>query len=228
MRSPSHEVLFEILPGGVVDLKALDDKSTEKHIRYMAISLQKREGTKTANLSSVLHWWYHHAERMSRCPVKVGQARDFIKYTIWSCGLSLDLSTDENWWKDASLLDIVPVSVREGGRREVMSQAYKAALMAASRDNKANLSEPQLHHAFLLMNGGMSTTETPATRGTCSNMKKDFLLRMLGEARVIFKNPRALHITMDGVAAGGDQNDVFVFWLPDRGIAGVGPMQAMY
>ena len=57
--------------------------------------------------------------------------------------------------------------------------------------------------------------------------KRDFCLSYLASGRSSFRAPKMLHYTVDGVRAAGDDNEIFVAWLPERNLAGVAPIQAM-
>ena len=60
---------------------------------------------------------------------------------------------------------------------------------------------------------------------TALRIERDFVVRQLAAARVIFKNPIALHYSIDGVAAAGEHNDFFVAVDPSQGYAYIGPPQ---
>ena len=65
----------------------------------------------------------------------------------------------------------------------------------------------------------------PDSSRQAGRMVKDEMLRYLGHGRQVFRNPRSLHLSVDGVAAGGDHQNVFFAWLPVKRLAGVPPLQ---
>ena len=73
---------------------------------------------------------------------------------------------------------------------------------------------------------GREPAEVADHRPQCSRATQDEALAYFVSSRVLFHEPRALHLTFDGVRAASDENVIFVAWLPQADVAAIPPFQA--
>ena len=94
-----------------------------------------------------------------------------------------------------------------------MSLAYKEAVLEASKS--------QLLSADRILRCKSASSSDATARRV---LQRNGLL-YLAQGRRHFANFKTLHLTSDGVAAGGDENDIYVAWDPRAHVAGVIPIQ---
>mgnify|MGYP007004382887 CR=1 FL=1 len=133
----------------------------------------------------------------------------------------IELSCHESWWHEGSCLDLAPS--RAVKKCRVMSNAYKDDVLTAVRTAEEPQSVRSLISAQWIFRG--DPVSAPDSSRQAGRMVKDEMLRYLGHGRQVFRNPRSLHLSVDGVAAGGDHQNVFFAWLPVKRLAGVPPLQ---
>ena len=51
------------------------------------------------------------------------------------------------------------------------------------------------------------------------------MLKYFAQCQVEYANPRGLHLTYDEVSCGGDENNVFLVWLPAKDLVVAAPIQ---
>ncbi len=107
-----------------------------------------------------------------------------------------------------------------------MSCAYREAVLDVARGSDEPLSTRQL------LSGQQAGKEHPSGKllpNFCKSARRIIpidVLRYLAYMRVVFKQPPMLHLTIDGVNGGGDNQNVFFAFLSEKKIAAVPPLQA--
>ncbi len=128
----------------------------------------------------------------------------------------------ETWWTQASCLQLAPD--RNGPHKRHISAAYKDAVRTTVKDTEEPLSMRQLIGASAIADADGAVPGL-ASGKLAREIKHDHGFRYLGNGRKHFENPPALHLTIDGVRGGGEENNIFVAWLPRKRLAGVPPIQ---
>ena len=217
-------IQFSVL-ASMVDLGALSGLGLPA-LKYMAERLSKvSRGARLAPLSEVLLDLLSCLYRPSRNrSMHRSIATSLITSICVAIQDQIEVSLDEEWWREASCLDLVP---SQGKRKHrVMSNAYKKAVLDAAKQSSEPLSVRQLVGASYILRQGSREDLSASAGRLAGRVIHDAALRYLAIGREVFRAPQMLHYTIDGVQAGGDHQNVFFAWLPLQDVVGVPPLQA--
>ena len=192
----------------------------------MGQRLQKiAEQAALVSLNAVVLDLWMQSVRPSKFKSSNGFATGWFVAVADAIHLQLEVSIGEGWWSDARLLDLTPADGPSGKRKQDASMAYKEAVVKAARE-MPNKIDPRHIMDVTSLKEGREPAEVPNHRGTASQATQDEALAYLASSRVIFREPRSLHFTFDGVRAAGEENVIFVAWLPRADVAAIPPLQA--
>ena len=214
-------VLLTVLENGEVNL---DEVLDMKGMNVMRTALQKKERASTVSLSKVLLFWYNQLQRPSRFrSFGTTLGAGWIHSCFEAVMLQLEVSTAETWWSAASLLKLCPVmtSFRHHGQ---LSQAYREAVVKAARDCPDALSAKSLLISTNILQDGVAPGLVSDMSSAASRMCLDTMMKFFAAGRQEFKEPRVLHWSSDGVSAGGDENVLYVGFIPGKKAA-LAPIQ---
>ena len=161
--------------------------------------------------------------RMKSMPAPFAQA--MLAGALEAIHLQLEVSKHEPWWSLTSCLQLSPQ--HDGKHRRVMSVAYKEAVRVVVKDTSEPLSVRSLVGAASILAADGKDSRVDA-KDAAKSIKHDHAFRYLSSGRKEFASPTSLHFTIDGVRAGGDENNIFVAWLPRKKLAGIPPIQVWH
>lgn len=191
----------------------------------LAERLRKRcDGSERVPLRELLADTFRALEVPSRNTGLAGIGKALFRCMCITLQLQLEVSCDEAWWREASCLQLTPSHSRS--KNKVMSNAYKDAVLSAASSSSEPVSTRQLMGSDYILRAASKGMEAPSVGRQAGRAQQDKALRLLANGRVLFKDPPALHYSVDGVQASGEHNNVAFACLPRQGIMGVPPIQA--
>jgi hypothetical protein len=215
-------VLLEIVAGHI-DIATVG-ASDYAWADLLSSRLQKMyPGQATVRIRCALEVLVTFMERPSRCrSVQLDNVRGLLHLVIQTMHHHMELSSADTWWDLLTPLELKPSPGKK--RLRPMSLAYKEAVLDAAKSSHDPLSVRQLLGADnILRNHSASSSDATSRRV----LQRNGLL-YLAQGRAHFNDFKSLHLTFDGVAAGGDENDIYVAWDPRTHVAGVVPIQVFF
>ena len=217
--SVDDSVLLEIFEGHI-EIAALE-ASDHAWAAPLASRLRKLSpGQTVARIRCAMEVMLTIMERPSRCrSVRDDSVRGLLHLVLETMHRHMELSASDTWWGLLSPLELTPSPGKK--RLRPMSLAYKEAVLEASKSSTDPLSVRQLLGADRILRCKSASSSDATARRV---LQRNGLL-YLAQGRRHFANFKTLHLTFDGVAAGGDENDIYVAWDPRAHVAGVIPIQ---
>lgn len=219
---PDGVAMCSIEPDGTVTLDSLRSPGIPS-LTFMADRLEARHSGGSVLVRHLLSDLLICSQRLSRFrSMQNGIAQCYLCSLLDALTFQVEVSVDEPWWDATSLLELAPKAATSKSR--VMSLAYKQAVLTAAVDTAEPLRPRHLFAAANVLTPAKRKADcltSPSAKDKASAGKRDYALGYLAEGRGIFSRPPVLHVTVDGVAAGGEENELFINWLPSRNTAGI-------
>ena len=200
-----------VMQNGMVDLTYLAQLG---HVgfKFLVERRARRSVGGTAMLVRDLLFELHLAcERPSRWRSLREVGGSLYRSILLSLQDQLEVSTHEPWWTATSCLDLAPSRCLQ--RHRVMSNAYKEAVLQATRETDEPISVRQLFGADRILRAAKIGESVPTVGRAAARAIRHDAMKYLAVGRQVFKNPASMHYTIDGVTAGGDNQNVFFVLL---------------
>ena len=221
MVSVGGKNIFFVAEGALVDLRGMATHGCELWVKRLFGRLQKEAVFDQAKLTDLMCDLWHMKRTPSRYAGAI-EAGDWLMEAIQAVHLQLEVSEAEDWWTSARLLDLHKESPN---KNRGLSEVYKREIVKTAREMPTHVSASSFLNAAAVFAGGVAPSEVTHSKDTARKAETDATLAYMTEGCRIFRHPRSIHLCHDEVRADGEDNDIYVAFLPQRDIAGIPPIQ---
>ena len=202
------------------DIIAIDSQGAVEFesLRTHAVNALRVAATKLAGVvedgrlrfADVIKYVWQTMKTPSRCGQRLQSLMTFFQSAVDAIHMQLEVSLGEPMWTQSSLLDLKPSKRSVGLARTSYSRAFKASVQQAARDCTTRR-QPSAILDGLSMSSGIAPAEVPNHAQTAYRALREETLAYVSDAKVEFAQSARVHLTLDGVAAGDDENLILVY-----------------